>query len=267
MRLDLEGRTAVVTGASRGIGLAVTRALVSEGARVVAGALTGSAELDALAERGRVSVVLGDLTSAEACRALVDEAVERFGGVDVLVNNVGGVRPRTEGFLAVADDQWHWSLEVNLLSAVRATRAALPQLLARASSSSSTTAIVTICSVNATLPDPGVIDYSAAKGALRSVMKSLSKELGPAGVRVNTVSPGPVETALWLGAGGVAETVGAARGVDPGTIRDAAVAGTPTERFTRPEEVADLVCLLASGSLGNLTGADVLIDGGMVTTV
>jgi NAD(P)-dependent dehydrogenase (short-subunit alcohol dehydrogenase family) len=267
VRLDLAGKTAVVTGASKGIGLAVTRALVAEGAKVAAGALTGSAELDALTEDGRVSVVLGDLTSAEGCQALVDKAVDRYGGVDVLVNNVGGVRPRTQGFLAVTDEDWQWALEVNLLSAVRATRAAVPHLVARAASSSAPTAIVTICSVNATLPDPGVIDYSAAKGALRSFMKSLSKELGPAGVRVNTVSPGPVETALWLGPGGVAETVGAAQGLDPAAVRDAAVADTPTQRFTRPDEVADLACLLASGNVGNLTGADVLIDGGMVATL
>jgi len=127
--------------------------------------------------------------------------------------------------------------------------------------------IVTICSVNASLPDPGVIDYSAAKAALRSFSKSLSKELGPAGVRVNTVSPGPVETALWLGPGGVAETVGRAQGLDPTAVRDAAVAGTPTGRFTRPGEVADLVLMLASEAAGNITGCDVLIDGGMVTTV
>jgi NAD(P)-dependent dehydrogenase (short-subunit alcohol dehydrogenase family) len=151
---------------------------------------------------------------------------------------------------------------VNLLSAVRATRAAVPHLVRRAPSS-----IVTICSVNASLPDPGVIDYSAAKAALRSACKSLSKELGPAGVRVNTVSPGPVETDLWLGAGGVAETIGKAQGADPASVKAAAVAGTPTGRFTHPSEVAQVVLLLASETAGNVTGADVVIDGGMVGTI
>ncbi|MGI5241689.1 SDR family NAD(P)-dependent oxidoreductase [Dactylosporangium sp. CA-139066] len=262
MNLGLAGRTAVVTGAGRGIGLAVAQALVEEGVRVAAGARHGSAELSALAERGEMSIVLDDLTTAAGCQALVDEAVARFGGIDLLVNNVGGVHPRTRGFLEVSDEDWQWALEANLFSAVRATRAAVPHLLRRAPS-----AIVTVCSVNAALPDPGVIDYSAAKAALRSFCKSLSKELGPAGVRVNTVSPGPVETDLWLGPGGVAETVGRAQGLDPAAVRAAAVAGIPTARFSRPSEVAQVVLLLASETAGNITGADVLIDGGMVSTV
>ena len=262
MKLDLAGRSAVVTGASRGIGLEVARALVREGVEVAAGARNGSAELSALADEGDVLVVLDDLTTADGTRTLVEQAVERFGGVDLLVNNVGGVRPRTDGFVEVTDADWQWALEVNLLAAVRATRAAVPHLVRRAPS-----AIVTVCSVNATLPDPGVIDYSAAKAALRSFSKSLSKELGPSGVRVNTVSPGPVETDLWLGPGGVADTIGRAQGADPASVRAAAVAGTPTSRFTRPSEVAQLVLLLCSETAGNITGADVLIDGGMVSTV
>jgi NAD(P)-dependent dehydrogenase (short-subunit alcohol dehydrogenase family) len=252
----------VVTGASKGIGLAVAQALIQEGVRVAVGARNRSTELSALADQGEVTIVIDDLTTAAGCQALVNEAVARFGGIDLLVNNVGGVHPRTEGFLEVTDAAWQWSLEVNLFSAVRATRAAIPHLLQRAPS-----AIVTICSVNASLPDPGVIDYSAAKAALRSFCKSLSKELGPSGVRVNTVSPGPVETSLWLGPGGVADTVGQARGLDPATVKAAAVAGTPTGRFTRASEVAQLVLLLASETAGNVTGADVLIDGGMVTTL
>lgn len=262
MRLDLAGRTAVVTGASRGIGLEIARALVGEGVRVAAGALNGSPELSALADDSEMIVVLDDLTTAAGCQTLVDQTVARFGAIDLLVNNVGGVRPRTDGFLEVTDADWQWALEVNLLSAVRATRAAVPHLVRRPPS-----AIVTVCSVNAALPDPGVIDYSAAKAALRSFCKSLSKELGPSGVRVNTVSPGPVETALWLGPGGVAETVGRAQGTDPAAVKAAAVAGTPTGRFTRPSEVAQLVLLLASETAGNITGADILIDGGMVSTL
>ena len=262
MKLDLAGKRAVVTGASRGIGLAVAEALVREGASVAVGSRNTSAELDALADDSEMIIVLDDLTTTTGCQTLIDQTVARFGGIDLLVNNVGGVHPRTDGFVAVSDDDWQWALEVNLMSAVRATRAAVPHLLKSAPSS-----VITICSVNATLPDPGVIDYSAAKAALHSFCKSLSKELGPAGVRVNTVSPGPVETALWLGAGGVAETIAQASGIDPAAVRAGAVQGTPTGRFTLPAEVAQVVLLLASETAGNITGADILIDGGMVTTI
>ena len=158
---------------------------------------------------------------------------------------------------------WIWlaTLNLDLMSAVRTTRAALPSLLARAG------AIVTVCSVNATLPDPLVIDYSAAKAACLSFFKSLSKEVGGLGVRVNTVSPGPVATDLWLGKGGVAETVAGAVGAEPGNVAAQAAAGSVTGRFTRPEEVADLVVFLASERVGNLTGADIVIDGGLTQTM
>lgn len=121
--------------------------------------------------------------------------------------------------------------------------------------------------MNAYLPDPLVIDYSAAKAALASFCKSLSKEVGRAGIRVNTVSPGPVETDLWLGEHGVARTVGQAAGLRPAEVAAQAAAGSVTGRFSRPEEVATLVVLLASGRLDNVTGADFAIDGGLVQTL
>jgi NAD(P)-dependent dehydrogenase (short-subunit alcohol dehydrogenase family) len=145
---------------------------------------------------------------------------------------------------------------------VHVTRLALPLLTARGGGS-----IVTVSSVNAALPDPLVIDYSAAKGALTNFCKALSKETGPNGVRVNTISPGPVATELWLGSGGVAETVADAAGSTPGAVAAAAVADTATRRFTEPAEVADLVLFLASPRAGNITGADFAIDGGLKTTL
>jgi NAD(P)-dependent dehydrogenase (short-subunit alcohol dehydrogenase family) len=139
----------------------------------------------------------------------------------------------------------------------------LPQLIERKG------AIVTVASVNASLPDPLVVDYSAAKAASVNFFKSLSKEFGPQGVRVNTVSPGPVSTDLWLGKGGVAETVAGsgAAGGDPQAVAAQAAAGSVTGRFTTPEEVAALVVFLASDRAGNLTGADIIIDGGLTPTL
>ncbi|QRP47796.1 oxidoreductase [Amycolatopsis sp. FDAARGOS 1241] len=257
MDLRLRGKTALVTGASRGIGLAVTRTLVEEGVRVVAAARNVDGDLKELP----VEAVAIDLGTPEGAARVVEEAVTRVGGIDVLVNNVGFVRPRPDGFTSVTDEDWLATLNLDLMSAVRTTRAALPSLLERQG------AIVTVCSVNATLPDPLVIDYSAAKAACLSFFKSLSKEVGARGVRVNTVSPGPVATDLWLGKGGVAETVGAAVGAEAGNVAAKAAADSVTGRFTRPEEVADLVAFLASDRAGNVTGTDVLIDGGMTQTM
>lgn len=262
MDLGLTGKVAIVTGASRGIGLAVTRTLVEEGARVVAGARSVTDDLAALAAAGSVHPVRVDLTTEDGPGRLVDAAVTTYGGLDVLVNNVGGGHPRPGGFLTVTDEEWAASLAVNFLAAVRTTRLALPHLLERGAAT-----IVSTCSVNAFLPDPLVIDYSAAKAALASFSKSLSKELGPRGVRVNTVSPGPVATDLWLGEDGVARTLARAGGEDPDAIAAQAARGSVTGRFTTPQEVADLVVLLASGRAGNTTGADFVIDGGLVQTL
>jgi NAD(P)-dependent dehydrogenase (short-subunit alcohol dehydrogenase family) len=124
-------------------------------------------------------------------------------------------------------------------------------------------AIVNNASVNATLPDPLVIDYSAAKAALNNFSKALSKEVGPQGIRVNAVSAGPVQTGLWLGEHGVAATISNSGGGDPDDIARQAVQGTATARFTTPEEVADLIVFLASDRVSNVTGANYVIDGGL----
>ena len=224
MDLGLTGKRALVTGASKGIGLAITNALAVEGARVVAGSRSVSDALGQLIEQGQVRQVTVDLSAADGPAELVAAALED-GPLDVLVNNVGAVTPRLDGFLSVTDDQWLQSLTLGFMAAVRTTRAALPSMLEAGRGT-----IVNTCSVNAFLPDPAVIDYSAAKAALANFSKSLSKEVGPRGIRVNTVSPGPVSTELWLGDHGVAATVAGAQGATPRRWRNS--------RPNRPRPVA-----------------------------
>lgn len=258
MDLDLKDKVAVVTGAGKGIGLAITRALVEEGARVVAGSRTSTPGLEELTG---VRVFEVDLATPDGPADLVAAALEH-GRLDILVNNVGAASPRLAGFLGITDEEWLRSLTLNLMAAVRATRAALPAMIEAGHGT-----IVTTSSVNAFLPDPLVFDYSAAKAALTSFSKALSKEVGHHGIRVNTVSPGPVRTDLWLGEKGMAATVGEARGANPEEVAQGAAAQAETGRFTTPEEVADLVVFLASDRAGNITGADFVIDGGLTKTV
>jgi NAD(P)-dependent dehydrogenase (short-subunit alcohol dehydrogenase family) len=261
MDLGLTDKVAVVTGAGKGIGLAATKALVEEGAQVVAGSRTTD-NLDGL---DHVTAVAVDLAAPDGPAQLIRRAIDEFGRLDVLVNNVGGVRMRLEGFFGTSDDEFEWAMQMNFFTAVRASRAALMAMVERGAG-----AIVNVASVNAFFqPDAGTIDYGAAKAALVNLTKTLAQEFGPRGIRVNAVSPGPVATDLWLGEHGVAETVAAATGVDAATARETIVAGIggfATGRFTTPEEVATLITLLASERTANVTGANYLIDGGLIKT-
>lgn len=262
MDLELENKVVVVTGASKGIGYAVARGFARERALVVAGARnTGS--LDGIE---RITPVALDLALPEAPAQLIARAVEEHGRVDVLVNNLGAVRLRLGGFLATSDEEFAWSMNVNFFSALRASRAALTRM-----SNDGGGNIVNVASVNAFFqPDAGTIDYGAAKAALLNLNKTLAQEFGPKGVRVNAVSPGPVATELWLGENGVSHTVARATGLDPDAARDqviASIGGFATRRFTSPEEVADLVLWLASARAGNVTGANFVIDGGLIKTL
>lgn len=257
MDLQLTGKTAIITGAGRGIGLATARALAAEGVTVVGASRTITRELEEVATRA----VGLDLTRPESAGELVEAATDLGGGIDILVNNVGAGDPEElnlSGFLEADDAQWTSLMTRNLYATVWMARAALPHLLR------SSGAMVNISSVNARIPATGPVGYSEAKAALTAFGKRLSEEFGPQGVRVNTVSPGPVATGLWRDPDGfgarVAQTFGATHAeflaAMPQTF------GLTTGRLAEPEEVAALVTFLASPQAASIAGSDVAIDSG-----
>ena len=264
MDLGLEGKVVVVTGAGKGIGLAVARAFAEEGAKVVAGSRNPGEALAALAARYPVVPVAVDLGTPEGPAELVGRAAEEFGGPDVLVNNVGGAEPRMGGFLSVSDEDWRGTLEINLMSAVRACRAALPGMLERGAG-----AVVNVSSMRARQPVARMADYAAAKAAMTNLSKALSEEFGPRGIRATTVSPGSVRTPLQVGEGRFVDKMAKAMGVGLPELLEALPErnGITLGRMAEADEVAALVLFIASEKASMVTGSDYLIDGGMVKTL
>ncbi|MVU78703.1 SDR family oxidoreductase [Nocardia sp. ET3-3] len=262
MDLGLSGKTALVTGASRGIGLAVAEALNDEGVRVVGVARNISPELEKVA----AATVSADLSTTEGATAAVEAALAELGGIDILVNNVGGGDPDQlilGGFLDTPDDQWRKLFDLNLFGVVTTTRAALPSIVERRG------AVLTVSSINARIPAKGPVGYSESKAALTNFSKRLSEEFGPQGVRVNTISPGPVGTDIWRGSDHLGAKLAAANGVSHEQFLDA----IPTQfdissgRIAEPSEVAALVTFLASERAAIINGADHVIDGGILKQV
>lgn len=256
MDLGLRDRVAIVTGAGRGIGLAVAERLLEEGAHVV-GVSRGAPE------RTPVGMVhlQADLLDEATPALLVDRALATFGRLDMLVNNAGGTRLR-EGYDRLSAVDWHRTWELIFLSHVRMTAASLLHLL-----SAERGVVVNISSRNGRVPVPSVPDYSAAKAALTNYSKGLAQQFARQGLRVVTVSPGPVATPAWLGPDGVAVQIVAMRGGDKATIVRQTEEAIPMGRFVRSDEVADLVVFLASARASMITGVDILIDGGLTQTV
>jgi NAD(P)-dependent dehydrogenase (short-subunit alcohol dehydrogenase family) len=263
MDTRLTGRTALVTGASRGIGLATVAALTAEGARVVAAARTVTPELK---ETGAIALSV-DLATPDGPARLVEQALAALGGrLDVLVNNVGGGdggQDAVRGFLGFEDGDWLSLFDLNFFAAVRTTRAALPSLRRTRGS------VVNISSNGARMPHAGPIPYTTAKAALTAFGKALAEEFGPQGIRVNTISPGAVRTAMWEAPDGY----GAGLADMLGVSHEDLVAGLPaqlgmtTGRLVEPAEVASLVTYLVSPHAGSFNGADLVIDGGAMKAV
>jgi NAD(P)-dependent dehydrogenase (short-subunit alcohol dehydrogenase family) len=257
MDLHLAGKRVLVTGGSKGIGLAVVRAFLAEKADVVAVSRTRTPELDATG----ATFIAADLAEPDGPRRAVDAALEVEGRLDVLVNNAGGGTMPDGAFddaLDGDDDAWAYGFALNLDSAVRATRAALPALL-RARG-----AVVTIGSTSARDPRGGPLPYAAAKAALTAFARGLAEKYTGAGLRANVVTPGATRTEVFEGKNGYIAQLAGHLGLDHATLVAALPAqnGSLTGTIIEPEEIARAVLLLASPTMPNTVGSNWIVDGG-----
>jgi 3-oxoacyl-[acyl-carrier protein] reductase len=267
MDLKLEGKRALVTGSSSGIGEAIAVVLAANGASVV---IHGRNEERArkVAERiggkERVAVAIGDLSRLADTTRVVAGAIAAFGGIDILINNAGGTDEGVKPWLDTSVEQWTASYQQNVLSAVRLVRAFVPFMKERGWGR-----VVQIGSCVAVQPFPVGADYAASKAALLNTSVSLAKALAGTGITVNTVSPGSIRTpTAERGLREVATMQG--WGDDFAEIERKAVAQlvpNPVGRLGTPDEVASLVAFVASPLAGYINGADLRIDGGLVTSV
>jgi NAD(P)-dependent dehydrogenase (short-subunit alcohol dehydrogenase family) len=255
---EFDGQRVLVTGGTQGMGAAIVRRLAAGGATVATTARSAPPEdlvLDAF--------VQADISTREGVDKILGEVLERFGGIDILINNVGGSSAPGGGVLALTDEDWQVTLETNLLAAVRLDRGVLPGMIERHHG-----VIIHISSIQRRLPlYEATLAYAAAKAALTTYSKGLSNEVGPQGIRVNTIAPGFIET-------DAAQRLIARLARQAGTDEQAArqglmdsLGGIPIGRPGRPQEVAELVAFLASERAASIHGSEYVIDGGTVPTV
>lgn len=247
MDLGLRDEVCIVTGSTGGIGLVVARQLAEEGAIVVS---TGRR-----ADGPGSLHVVADLTQAGEAERVVGETMARFGRVDRLVNNVGGTGIRR--FDELTDADWQASFELNLMSAVRVTRAVLPGMREREGG-----AIVNVSSTAGKRPSGGMPDYSVMKAAMLSFSRLVADLYAADGIRCNAVTPGPTATEAWLGDGGLADQQG-----DRDTVLAKVGAGRPLGRLAQPEEIAAVIVFLLSERASYVTGAAWSADGGTVPII
>jgi NAD(P)-dependent dehydrogenase (short-subunit alcohol dehydrogenase family) len=242
---EFAGRRALVTGGSRGIGAAIAQQLLDEGAQVVTTARSHAQTTP----QGSIFVP-ADLRSADAITNLVTDAVHALGGLDLLVHNAGAARVHLEGSESIPDEEWQDSLDIHFLSAVRLINAALPALR-----KAENPAIVNISTNGTETPSGPLLHYVTAKAALDTYTKGIAQDLAKEGIRVNLVTPGPVDTP---GGSAILQTI--AEGI--GATRDALVAGVPLGRAGEPGDIAEAVTFLLSPRAQWITGTNIKVTGG-----
>lgn len=255
--LQLAGCRALVTAGTKGVGAAVVDTLAALGVKVVSTARTVPDE-----PSDQVHYVAADLSKAGGCATVAKYVLEHLGGVDIVVNVLGGSSAPPGGFVTLTDDVWARELDLNLMPAVRLDRALLPSMIEQGSG-----VIIHVTSIQRELPLPeSTTAYAAAKAALSTYSKSLSKEVTPKGIRVVRVSPGWIETEAAVG---LAERLAAEASTDyeggKQTIMKA-LGGIPLGRPAKPQEIADLIAFLVSPRAGAISGTEFTIDGGTVPT-
>jgi len=253
--LQLNGLRAMVTGGTMGLGAAVVQNLVEGGARVA----TSARDVSARPVEG-VTYIRADLTTSEGVAHLAQCVLQDWGGVDIVINVLGGSNTPAGGFAAISDEHWLDELNLNLMPAVRLDRALLPAMLAQGSG-----VIIHVSSIQRMMPLPeSTTAYGAAKAALTTYSKSLAKEVMPKGVRVLSVAPGWIETEASVR---LAERLAAEAGTDyegGRRIVMQSIGGIPLGRPAMPQEVADLIAFLASPRAASISGSEHRIDGGTV---